>query len=150
MTDVELSAELYLIVQGTTTYIISISSFWLSFASLSAYYKIKKSEISPWVKKRYLIVGISSIFLAAQSFPIILFPYRASFESPLMATITILIVFLNIIFAILSLIAWVMPKKLKDYFNRNFTKFEDEKISEEQLLERIKSQISKGGFNGNN
>jgi len=150
ITDIELSAVLYLSVQGSTTFIISITSFWLSYASLSAYHKIKRSEISPWVKKRYLIVGISAIFLAAQSFPIILFPYRASFESPLMATITILIVFLNIIFAVLSLIAWVMPKKIKDYFNRNYSKSEDEDLSEEELLAQVKLQLSKGGFNGNN
>lgn len=150
ITDIELSAELYLIIQASTTYIIAISSFWLSFASLSAYHKVKKSKISPWVKKRYLILGVSSIFLAAQSFPIIIFPYRASFESPLMATITILIVFLNIIFAVLSLIAWVMPKKIKDYFNRNYSNSEDEELSEELLLAHLKSQLLKGGLNGNN
>lgn len=150
ITDIELSSDLYLIGQITATYIISISSFWLSFASLSAYNKIKKSNISPWVKKRYLIVGISSLFLAAQSFPIVLFPYRASFESPLMATITIIIVLLNIIFAMLSLIAWIMPKKLKGYFNKDYSKLEDKELSEEQLLAQVKSQLLKGGLDGNN
>ena len=150
ITDFELSAEMYEIVQGLATYIIFITSFWLSFASLSAYYKIKKSEISPWVKKRYLIVGISAIFLIAQSIPNVLMPYRVSFESPLMVTLTIIITILNIIFAILSLIAWVMPKRIKSYFNRNYPKLEDEELSEDYLLAQIKLQLLKGGLNGNN
>lgn len=150
ITDFELSAELYYIVKGLATYMIFISSFWLSFASLSAYYKIKKSEISPWVKKRYLIVGISAVFLIAQSIPNFLMPYRVSFESPLMATLTIIITIFNIIFAILSLIAWVMPKRIKSYFNRDYSTSEDEDLSEEELLEQIKLQLLKGGPNGNN
>lgn len=150
ITDFELSAEFYYIVKGLATYIIFITSFWLSYASLSAYYKIKKSEISPWVKKRYLIVGISAIFLIAQSIPNVLMPYRVSFESPLMATLTIIITIFNIIFAILSLIAWVMPKKLKSYFNRDYSKTDDEELSEDELLVQIKLQLLKGGPNGNN
>ena len=75
-------------------------------------------------------------------------PYRVSFESSLMATLTIIITSLNIIFAVLSLIAWVMPKKLKDYFNRDYSKLEDEEISEEQLLTQVKKQLLKGGLNG--
>ncbi|GAI01546.1 unnamed protein product, partial [marine sediment metagenome] len=44
----------------------------------------------------------------------------------------------------------VMPKKIKDYFNRNYSKSEDEDLSEEELLAQVKLQLSKGGFNGNN
>jgi len=148
ITELTSSAELNDLVQGFATFILFYTSFWLSFASFSAYYKIKKSKIQPWIKKRYLIVGISAIFLAAQSFPNIMVPYRVSFESSLMATLTIIITSLNIIFAVLSLIAWVMPKKLKDYFNRDYSKLEDEEISEEQLLTQVKKQLLKGGLNG--
>lgn len=80
ITELTLSAELNNIVQGFATFIILYTSLWLSFASFSAYHKIKSSKIQPWVKKRYLIVGISAIFLGAQSFPNILVPYRVSFE----------------------------------------------------------------------
>lgn len=150
ITDFELSDEIYNVVQGLATYMIFISSFWLSFASLSTYYKIKKSDISPWVKKRYLIVGISAIFLMAQSIPNVLMPYRVSFESPLMVTLTITIVTFNILFAILSLIAWVMPKRIKSYYNRAYSKSEDGELSEEELLAEIKLQLLKGALNGNN
>ena len=65
------------------------------------------------------------------SIPNLLMPYRGSFESLLMATLTIIITTLNIIFAVLSLIAWVMPKKIKGYLNRDYSKSEDEELSEE-------------------
>lgn len=150
ITRITLSAEMNDIVQGFASFILFYTSVWLSFASFSAFHKIKKSNIQPWVKKRYLIVGISAIFLASQSIPTIMVPFQVSFESPLMATLTILITTLNIIFAVLSLIAWVMPKKLKEYFNRNYSKLEDEELSEEQLLAQVKLQLLKGGLNGDN
>lgn len=150
ITEVTLSTEMYEWVQGFASFIIFYTSIWLSIASFSAYYKIRKSKIQPWVKYRYLIVSISAIFLASQSFPNMAVPYRVSFESPLMAALTIIITTLNIIFAVLSLIAWVMPKKLKKLLNRNYTISEDEELSEEQLLEQVKLQLSKGGLNGNN
>jgi len=94
------------------SFIIFISSFWLSYAALSSYQNVKTENIAPWVKKRYLIVGISAIFLIAQIIPILLTPYRGSFSNPLMAILVIFLTFLNIIFALLNLFAWVMPKWL--------------------------------------
>ena len=150
LTQITLSLELYDIGQCFAVFIIFYTSLWLSYASFSAYHRIKRSEISPWIKKRYLIVGISAILLAAQSFPTILTPYGYTFDSPFMASLALIITLLNIIFAILSLIAWVMPRKLKEYFNRGYFKTEDEELSEEQLLAQVKKQLLKGGLNGDN
>ncbi|MFX0076453.1 MAG: hypothetical protein ACFE96_13510, partial [Candidatus Hermodarchaeota archaeon] len=129
ITDLAVFNEIYMFVKCLATYIIFITSFWLSYASLSTYSKIKRSKISPWIKKRYLMVGISAIFLIAQSIPNILMPYRGSFESPLMATLTIIITFFNFLFAILSLMAWVMPKRLKLFLNHGYSRSEDEELS---------------------
>ena len=43
-----------------------------------------------------------------------------------------------------------MPNWLKKYLNRGYNTVEDEEISEEELMNLIKKQISKEGPLGNN
>ena len=149
---IEFEQNLLLLVIKACTYsfIIFISSFWLSYASFTSYNKIKKQNIAPWVKKRYLMVGISAIFLIAQIIPILLLPNRGSLSDPFVTTQIMIVVSLNISFAILSLFAWVMPKWLKRYLNQGYKSLEDTTLSEDFLMEELKSQLAKGGKGGNN
>jgi hypothetical protein len=142
---------LFLIIKACIySFIIFISSFWLSYASFSSYNKIKKQNIAPWVKKRYLMVGISAIFLIAQIIPILFIPYRGSLSDPFVATPVMFIASLNITFALLNLFAWVMPKWLKRYLNQGYKSPEDTTLSEDALMEELKSQLAKGGNGGSN
>ncbi|MHA1747589.1 MAG: hypothetical protein ACTSYF_02970 [Promethearchaeota archaeon] len=150
ITDTEQNLLFHVMKNGIGSFIMFISSFWLLYAALSSYNNIKKQSIAPWVKKRYLILSTSAIFLIAQIIPTSLLPYRGSFSDPLMVTLIMILTFLNIIFAVLSLFAWVMPKWLKRYFNKGYTSQEDKTLSEDALMEKLKSQLAKGGTDGSN
>ncbi|MCJ7649736.1 MAG: hypothetical protein MUP85_14060 [Candidatus Lokiarchaeota archaeon] len=153
ITEIEQNLLLYVIQRGIGSFIIFISSFWLCYAALSSYHNIKKQTVAPWVKKRYLIVGISPIFLIAQIIPMLLTPYRGSFSDPFMAILVMILTFLNIIFALLSLFAWVMPKWLKNYLNQGYESQEEDMTSsesEDALIEKLKSQLARGGTDGGN
>ncbi|MFX1555956.1 MAG: hypothetical protein ACFFC9_01785 [Promethearchaeota archaeon] len=125
--------------------IISIS--WLSYASLNVYNRIKVQNIEPWVKKRYIIIGISSIFFGLNGFILPFIPIGAGFENPFFTTLVAITIF---IFTFGNLIAWIMPKKLREYFNRNYVPITEDFLSESELMEKIKSQLAGGGINGNN
>lgn len=153
ITEIQDNLLLYFIKGCIASYIIFISSFWLCYAALSTYNTLKKQDIAPWVKKRYLFVGISPIFLIAQVIPVMLTPYNYSFSDPFMANLILILTILNCIFAILSLLSWVMPKWLKTYLNQGYqTKGESmfSFDSDDSLMAKIKSQLEKGGSNGNN
>ena len=152
ISDILQSVQLYVISAGISSFIIFLSSFWLSYAALSSYQNIKKKDISPWVKKRYLMVGISAFFLIAQVLPIMFTPYRGSFSDPVMATWVMILTFLNIFFAVFSLFAWVMPKWLKRYLNQGYESQEDiiPSESDDGLMEKLKSKLTKGGTDGSN
>ena len=42
-----------------------------------------------------------------------------------------------------------MPKQLKDYFNKDFQPVQEEALSEKELIEKIRLQLSKGDYCGN-
>lgn len=75
---------------------------------------------------------------------------RGSLSDPFVATPVMIVVSLNISFAILSLFAWVMPKWLKRYLNQGYKSQEDTTLSEDALMEELKSQLAKGGNGGGN
>ena len=150
MYTIEFNLQLRHVSMGCSTYIIAFSSLWLVYSSLSFYWSIKNKEIQDWIKKRYLIVGIAAIFLAAQSIPTALTPYQATLEDPFLAVLSIVHVILNVIFAILNSIAWIMPKRVKQYLNRGSQLKEEKEFTEKELLEIISQQLSNGGANGDN
>ena len=50
---------------------------------------------------------------------------------------------LAILFAICFAIAWLMPKKLKQYLNRKYNQLEEKDLSEEELLDLIHTQLNR-------
>jgi len=150
MYEIEFNLQIRHVSKGCAIYIIAISSLWLAYSSLSFYKSMKKTEIQEWIKKRYLIIGISAIILAAQAIPTALTPYNASLEDPFMGVLSIIHVILNVSFAFLSFVAWVMPKQIKHYLNRSFQMIEEKEFSEEELLAIIGQELSKGDINGDN
>jgi hypothetical protein len=55
----------------------------------------------------------------------------------------ILIASMNAIFSIGNVIGWMMPQKLKDYFDSNFKPTLFEIIPEEELIEKIKNELAR-------
>ena len=132
---------------------IFISYSWFASSSLNYYKRIKDAPIQPWIKVRYLIIGISSIFSALNAIVYLFYPFNTtSLETPLATTLSIIITVNTFVFAIGNLIAWVFPKKLRYFFNDVFESAEDEIVSipEQKVMEIIKSEINEEGLNGNN
>lgn len=135
--------SLYYVFVIITMLEVSPPLVWLSSKALVTYTNLKKYEIEPWVKMRYLLVAISGLFLAISGVLTIFMPIEGGYESvPPIVTIFIAVSF--IIFSVGNLIAWVMPRKLKNYFNRGYTPISDEKLSESELLENIRKQLTGG------
>lgn len=131
----------YLLVLTVSIQLI-FSFSWLAYAELSMYWRIKTSNIEPWVKIRYLILGFSSTFFILNGFILPFVPIVGDYEN---LPFTILIAITIYIFSIGNLIGWVMPKRLKAYFNRNYKPTSEEEISEKELLDKISSQLKGGG-----
>ena len=118
--------------------IILISYIWLGYASLNTYKSLKNQSIEPWIKKRYLILGISSVLLSLNGVIMLFMPWtRKGFED-------------SLAFSAGSVIGWMMPQKLKKYFNRNFQPIPEVDLSEKELMEKIKKELSEGFDHGNN
>lgn len=122
---------------------VTIPTIWLACNALKIFRRLKNYDIEPWVKKRYLLIAIPSLIFAASAIASYFMPLEGGFE----ATHPVLSIFVAsafIIFSFGNLIAWTMPKKLKKYYNRNYKVPISEELSEKDLLDKIKAQLSKG------
>ncbi|MFX1238972.1 MAG: hypothetical protein ACFFAS_20210 [Promethearchaeota archaeon] len=121
-----------------------ISGYWFGYISIKHYYKYKNTFIEPWIRKRYLVAGISALAFGNLGFPgliSVLGLLSGSFK-PMLHDLTFLIrSILMIIYSVGSLIAWFMPKRLKIYFNKGYASIEAQEFSEEEIYKDIKSQI---------
>lgn len=122
---------------------ITIPTIWLAYNSLKVYRRLKNLDIEPWVKKRYLLIAIASLIFAASAIASFFMPLEGGFEAT-HPVVSIFVASSFIIFSFGNLIAWIMPKKLKEYYNRNYKVPISEDLSEKDLLDKIKSQLSKG------
>ena len=114
-----------------------ITGFWYGYVSLKHYYKYKKMEIRPWIKMRYLLGGIAAVafgMLGPQIFIYTIATIDSFNPNHLLLIISLIIsVTLMSIFSIGSLITWVMPKRIKQFFDRKFTQIKYEDLSEEEI-----------------
>ena len=122
---------------------VTIPSIWLACNALKIYRRLENYDIEPWVKKRYLLIAIPSLLFAASAIASYLMPLEGGFEAT-HPVVSIFVASSFIIFSFGNLIAWIMPKKLKKYYNRNYEVPISEELSEKDLLDKIKSQLSKG------
>jgi hypothetical protein len=133
---------LYLFYKIIVILEVSPTSLFLTYAAFQTYRNLKNYEIGPWVKKRYLIIAYSSLIFALSNISSIMMPNVPGYENvPIILTMFIASSFL--IFSFGNLIAWVMPKKLKQYFNRNYSSTFDENISEDEIMEKVLKELKK-------
>jgi hypothetical protein len=130
---------LYLIVTSSS---ILLSYLWLGLSSLKYYKLIKGENIEPWVKKRYQIIGYSSLIITLNSIVYLLFPINTyNWEAIFPFTLGLLLTINTTIFSISNLVAWIMPKRLKNYLNKGYQRINDEDLSEAELMKIIKKQL---------
>jgi hypothetical protein len=130
----------YYLLVATVSIQLTISFFWLCYAELSMFFRIKKQNLEPWVKKRYLILGISSGFFLLNGFILPLIPIEGNYAN---LPYTIMIAISIFVFSIGNLIGWIMPKRLKKIFNKNFVKTTDIDLSEKELIDKINNQLKR-------
>ena len=122
---------------------VSPAFLWLTFAAFRTYNNLKNYEIGPWVKKRYLIITYSSLIFALSNISTIMFPSVPGYENVNIVH-SIFIASSFLVFSFGNLIAWVMPTKLKKYFNRNFSSTFDDDISEEEIMRKASEELKEG------
>ncbi len=94
---------------------LAIAFGWLSLAAFREYAAVKTEAVDPWVRKRYLVIGISHTFFAILSIVYYLIPTDGlGYASPDAIAANLFIPPFVVSYAVFSLLAWVMP----DWFKR--------------------------------
>ncbi|MFW9939193.1 MAG: hypothetical protein ACFFD5_16230 [Candidatus Thorarchaeota archaeon] len=132
----------YILFSITISYLFS--HFWLGIVASKYYNSIKLVNIEPWVKKRYQLIGIGSIIYTFSIFLYYFMPYNVigAFAYPNIIYSYIILAF-TIFYSIFMYIAWVMPKCLKRFYNKNFDMPSDKEYSENELIEIINKELKK-------
>ena len=119
-----------------------IPSSWLTLAASTTHKKIKDEDLEPWIKKRYVLIKISSIIFAIGGFVLIFWPTGSLGLTPTETLINLVyslsIGNVLILFAITSLIGWVMPNKIKTYFNKGYEPLEEKEYTKGEIITIIK------------
>lgn len=120
--------------------------FWLGISSYRVYNNIKQENIHKWIKVRYKLISISAFILSIQAIPEICMPYDVEYGNPqdlvtfIIFSITLIIV---LSFSFGFSFAWIMPKNLKDFIDRNYKEREFEDLNEIEIIELIKEDLEK-------
>jgi len=128
--------------------------FWLGWSSFSTYKRLRDHEIAPWIKMRYKIISVVSFFFPFHAISFFLIPWYSDWADPsnLLSFIQFAVtVILSLIFIIGMIIAWVIPKKLKNYLNRKkgYKPSEDRDLSENELMKLAQDQLQEADNHGN-
>ncbi len=143
--EVPTAVLIYIWIALDTPYTLVVFN-WLAWSSYSAYKALKKHDIQPWIKVRYKMIAIFSFILSFHNIPEFFQPLNVGWGDP--SNIASLAVFgataiLAAIFSIGFAFAWIMPKKIKDYYNRHYKSLEDLEINEKDLLDQLRDELSK-------
>jgi hypothetical protein len=126
---------------------ILLTMIWFFCSTLRSYKVIKNLKIEPWLKYRYIILLVSILSFALSGILVLFIPIEAGYEN---LFFTYSVAATIIIFSLGNLFGWLMPKKLKKFFNKNFEVVDDEKITEKELLEKIQSELKRRDEFGSN
>ncbi|MHA1373892.1 MAG: hypothetical protein ACTSR7_06325 [Promethearchaeota archaeon] len=131
----------YILFSITISYLLS--HLWLGITALRYYKTIKFSNIEPWIKIRYGLIGWGSTIYAFSFFLYYLFPYDVIgvFSFPNIIYGYIILSF-TVFYSLFMYFAWIMPKWLKNRLNKDFQGIEEKEYEEDELLEIIKKELS--------
>ena len=135
---------LYYIFVTITVLEVTIPLIWLGYKAIRTNINLKNYEIEPWVRKRYLLIASSALVLAISDIFTFFLPAGGGYKL-VHPALLIFTAFSFLVFSFGNLIAWIMPKRLKNYFNRGFIPPSDEILSENELLEKIRKQLAERG-----
>ena len=118
--------------------VITIFGGWYFISARDAYLKLKSNKnVEPWIKMRFKTIMLYSMcfLLMGISFAIgPLFPTEIATG----ITVPLLFIFITLfVEAIGEFLAWYMPDKLKNYYNRGFTVEKTKELSEEEIMKQL-------------
>lgn len=132
----------YILFSITISFLLS--HLWLGIVALKYYYSIKSINIEPWIKKRYQLIGLSSIIYSLSIFIYYFVPYNVvglwAFPNVIYGYI---VVGFTIFYSLSAFLGWVMPKSLKKFFNKDFKRPTEKEYSENELMEMINKELIK-------
>jgi len=121
--------------------IISIPGYWFGYLVLKQYNNIKNKNLEPWIKMRFLIAGVGALLegsIGWISYMIVISQIPGVDPSGNFELLALFIyALILIIFSIGFFIAFVMPERLKKYFNRNYKTFDDKGLSEDEIMKKM-------------
>jgi hypothetical protein len=127
-----------------TSLSVLLSYPWLGLTALKYYHLIKAREIEPWVKIRYKLIGYSSLIITINAILYLFMPIDTYDWEHLNSFIIGLLITINTtIFSIANLFAWVIPKKLKNYFNRHYQATIEENLTEDEVMNKVREDLDK-------
>ena len=114
---------------------------WLAWSSYRVHEEIKDHDIEPWIIVRYKLLFIFSPVLSLYAFVVIFQPWNvqfgdtSNFQSYIVFGITAT---LAILYGIAFALAWLMPKRFKNYLNKGYEPLETKEYSQEEIIEIFK------------
>jgi hypothetical protein len=143
----ERSPFTFYLKQGVDLVFTFLTFAWMSWSSNEAYKKLKNQDIEPWIKARYKLISMSSFLISLQGIPEIFRPWDlppSEITHPSILIIFGITAILAMICSLTITLAWFMPNRLKNYYNKDFSVIEDEEYSEEELIKKISEELKKG------
>ena len=118
--------------------VITIFGGWYFISARAAYLKIKSKEnIEPWIKMRYKTIMLYSMCFLLMGISFGIAPL-APIEISAGITVPLFLIFITLfIEAIGEFLAWYMPDKLKNYYNRNYSVEETKELTEEEIMKQL-------------
>ncbi|MFX1396504.1 MAG: hypothetical protein ACFFAS_05610 [Promethearchaeota archaeon] len=138
----------WLLLAYAITYVIdhALVGYWMFYISFKHYYRYKLQNIEPWIKWRYLFVSITGISYAHLGVPSLINVIGLMVNNgqyiPLLYLFTfILRSILFVVFSLISFITWLMPEKLRKYFNKGFVSIkDDQELSEKDIMKEFEQK----------
>lgn len=133
----------YYFILFSITISFLLSHLWLGITALRYYKVIKSSNIEPWIKLRYGLIGWGSFIYTFSIFLYYLIPYDVigMFAFPNIVYGYIILGF-TVCYSLSMYFAWIMPKWLKNRLNKDFQVKEEKEYEEDELLEIVKKELS--------
>ena len=130
----------YFLGTFTLDILIMIATFWYAFIAMKQYAAFKNQTIQPWIKKRYLISSITAACFASSGLSsTIISIINWELSDRTISTLSLLITTILLsTFVIGSFLAWVMPERLKQYFNKGYQATDEIELSEEEIMKQMK------------
>lgn len=134
----------YFYILFSITISFLFSHLWLGIIAMKYYYSLKSINIEPWIKKRYQLIGLSSIIYSLSILIYYFIPYNVvglyAFPNVIYSY---MILGFTIFYSICAFIAWIMPKRLRQFFNKDFKPLSEKEYSESELIEIINRELSR-------